>query len=107
MISVVVREERIWKPGRVIEKHGKLRSYIVQTDTSEIRRNRKDLRSSRNRPPLLNMDHDNLSPPAISHLPNNSNNTDIAVSNHDESDVSLETPDTIMTRPKRTIKTAN
>ncbi|EFA13099.1 hypothetical protein TcasGA2_TC012968 [Tribolium castaneum] len=51
--SVLVKTGRIWKPGKVVDKHEKPRSYIVQTESSFIRRNRKDLRPSMNAPPVF------------------------------------------------------
>ncbi|KAI4468659.1 hypothetical protein MML48_2g00007285 [Holotrichia oblita] len=45
---VSVRKESEWIPGRIIENHNALRSYLVQTDDNILRRNRKDLRPSLN-----------------------------------------------------------
>jgi hypothetical protein len=43
---VLVRQDREWIKGKVLHAHPKPRSYIVETESNVLRRNRKDLRST-------------------------------------------------------------
>ena len=52
--SVLIPSNKVWKKASVKEKHASPRSYIVTTeDNTDYRRNRQDLRLSRNPPPVI------------------------------------------------------
>ena len=98
--NVIIRKGREWIPGRIVEKHEKPRSYMVQSETNILRRNRRDLRPSLIPSPSFTPDLDDNQ---IINEPK----TDIVIPplpTNTENPVIVESPNVGNTRPKRNIK---
>ncbi|KAJ3661570.1 hypothetical protein Zmor_005961 [Zophobas morio] len=98
--NVIIRKGREWIPGRIVEKHEKPRSYMVQSETNILRRNRRDLRPSLIPSPSFTPDLDDNQ---IINEPK----TDIVILSlptNTENPVIVEPPNVGNARPKRNIK---
>ncbi|EFA13186.1 hypothetical protein TcasGA2_TC006861 [Tribolium castaneum] len=94
--AVLVRKNKHWIPGKVVQRHSKPRSYIVETEGNILRRNRKDLRSSQFNPVPYNPYHFDI-PVRETPAPPNEHNPP-TVPNNNNPDV------TNRLRPRRNIR---
>lgn len=101
--NVVVRNGKVWKPGRIIEKYHTPRSYIVQSENkSVIRRNSSHLRKSLNSPSFIN-NYDDSEKSITKEVPIEDNVVEeVPVEGNVTQHVSPE--NTCTTRPKRDVK---
>lgn len=53
--NVMIRKERDWMPGRLVTNYNRPRLCTVESEHSQVRRNRKDLMASLKSPPKNNL----------------------------------------------------
>lgn len=65
-VNVYNHVSKCWEGGKIVNEHSTPRSYLVETDSGVVRRNRVDLRKSEiNYEPKCNLEETELSPPLI------------------------------------------